>query len=120
MDICVNIKSIGVRYGTSGWLKDQIESGKIRFEESNDYYIPFWSSYDTVSCIRTHGLIMRDDKNSALIAYRNADGEYRYNINDALGCEPYSHWCLSLTEAAKDSLRTICEEWIEKVESEEQ
>ena len=120
MEIKVNIKSVGTRYGTSGWLKEQIERGKIRFEESNDCYIPFWSCYDRADNIRTHGLVMRDDKNSALIAYRNAEGEYRYNISDALGSEPYSHWCLSLTEAAKDSLRTICEEWIEKVESEEQ
>lgn len=120
MEIKLNIKSVGFRYGTSGWLKNQIENGKIWFEESNDYYIPLWDSYNIAGNIRTHGLIICDGKNSALIAYRNIDGEYKYNVDDALGSEPYSYWYLNLTEAAKDILRSICAEWIEKVEAEEQ
>lgn len=117
MNINVNIKNIGCRYGTVGWLREQLESKSIWLEESNNYYIPTWGAceYDD---IKTHGLVIRDGKHSALIAYRDDEGDYVYNVSEALGCTPYSHWCLNLTEAAKDALREICKAWIEKVESE--
>ena len=119
MEIKVNIKSLGFRYGTSGWLKNQIDNGNIWFEESNDYYIPIWSS--CIPQVKTHGLVMRDDKNCALIAYRNFNGEYKYNIDEALGDDEYiNYWCLNLTEVAKDILCTICKDWIAKMELEEQ
>lgn len=121
MEIKVNIKSVGLRHGTSGWLKNQIESEKIWFEESNDYYIPIWSPYwDPYRNIKTHGLVIRDGKNSALIAYRNTEGEYVYNVSASLGSGEFSHWPLNLTEAAEDSLREICKKWVEKMELEEQ
>lgn len=116
MDIKVNIKAAGYRYGTSGWLKNQIESKKIWFEESNNYYIPIWSFDNTLGNVKTHGLVIRDNGNSALIAYRNIEGDYKYNISNSLGNDEFSHWHLNLTEAAKDILCTICEEWIAKME----
>lgn len=112
MKIVIDIKSVGIRYGTVGWLKNQISSGEIWFEESNNYYVPIWDSYNVEERTLTHGLVIRDNKHSALIAYRNMDGGYKYNVKAALGCSPEAHWCLNLTAAAQGALEEICEEWI--------
>ena len=119
MEVIVNIKEIGSRYGTVGWMREQLENGTIQLKESNNYFLPYWSNTRS-SKIKTHGLVIYDSDHSALIAYRELDGTYECDIENALGDKPYSHWCLNLTKAAKEALREICERWIEKVEASEE
>lgn len=115
MNTTINIKAIGVKFGTVGWLKQQLESGELILEESNDYYIPIWSNCYIPVPIKTHGLIIRDKsgKNSALLAYRTLDGDYKYNISAPLSADEFAHWPMALTDAAKDALRDICSAWID-------
>jgi hypothetical protein len=115
MNTTVKIKAVGERYGTVGWLRESINSGKLVFEESNSYYIPPWSNDDVPPKTQTHGLIIRDAKNenNALLAYRNMSGSYKYNVNRALDESQFAHWPLPLTSAAIEALESICEAWIE-------
>lgn len=114
MKTTINIKSIGKRYGTVGWLKQQFEEGNIILEESNNFYIPWWSN-GCIPYTQTHGLVMRDkeDKHSVLIAYRNMDGEYKYAVQKAIKDTEFSHWTLALTDAAIEVLEAICDKWID-------
>lgn len=110
MNLEIRIKNVGVRYGTVGWLKSQLESGELLLEESNNFYLPGGGCR-----IHTHGLIIRDktSENSALLAYRNVDGRYRESVANALGDDArVSHWPMNLTAAAVDALEDICIAWI--------
>jgi len=121
----VRIKNIGVKSGTVGWLKNQLESGELILEESNSYYIPIWDQACDWSRgtdkIVTHGLVLREKNKAdgALIAYRGIDGEYVYNVNSAIGIEPYAHLKMLLTEAAVKALEQVCLLWIAEQKSEE-
>ena len=117
MKINVEIKPVGNRYGTAGWLQKQISTCKIRFRESNTFYIPPWSTCGSVPKVQTHGLVIYDDnEHSALIAYRTCDGIYECNVEKALGNDVNSHWCLNLTKAAINVIKRICISWIKKVQ----
>lgn len=121
MKVTTSIKAMGKRYGTVGWLKSELENGNIVLEERNDYYLPVWSGDDVGFKTKTHGLIIRDreNKHSAILAYRHINGEYGYAVTTALGEGPQCQWSLCLTEAAFDALKEICAAWIEEVEREE-
>jgi hypothetical protein len=104
----IEIKSVGKAQGTVGWLKSQIESGKIVFEESNSYYIP-------PTNIVTHSLIMKNNKgDGSLIAYRDFNGEYITAEDDGTldmtydGCQTD----INFTDAAKSVIFQIAQKWI--------
>lgn len=120
MDITINIKNSGFNYGTSGWLKNQIETGEISFEESNNYYLPLWADNYNGSNILTHCLIMKskDEKNNARIAFRNIKSTYEHNVSHALNSSEYSDWQLNLTKAAKNIIVDICDKWIDSQDEE--
>ena len=116
MELTINIKNLGFNYGTSGWLKNQIETGEISFEESNDYYLPMWADNYNGSNTLTHSLIMKskDGKNHARIAFRSGKSVYEHNVTHALKGSEFADWQINLTSAAINILVDICDKWIDK------
>lgn len=120
MNLNINIKKVGFKYGTIGWLRNAIATGDIILYEANSWYIPIWGNDYGHSKILTHGLVISDKekKNNALLAYRKINGEYGYSVKNALAEDDFGHWALCLTDAAINALENICEAWMEIQEQE--
>jgi hypothetical protein len=117
MKTTINIKAVGTARGTVGWLREQLETGEMVLEESNDYFYPSWGE-DAVSIpphTPVHGLVIRDKdgKNSAILAYRGED-HYDYCLRGLMEVDysALSSWYLPLTDAAREALEEICRQWI--------
>jgi hypothetical protein len=114
MDVQVQIKGIGYKRGTSGWLADGLRSGKITI-------------YESISKSGKHALYIKDGDQAAVCLAiwdimdfaRYADAEVAQYIDYA----PNDNWAevdalLALTEAASDALQALAQGWCNQVKSE--
>ena len=97
----INIKSIGYKVGTSGWIKAQLESGEATIKEGLS------------EASKKHGLWLQYDNNGpkqVCLAIWDADdiGESLYQVT-----HEYTHssnWAL-LTPAVQAMLTSVAQQW---------
>lgn len=97
----INIKSIGHKVGTSGWIKTQLESGAATIKEG-------LSKGD-----KKHGLWLEYDNNGprqvCLAIWDQYDlGASQYQITDYFGDNPT--WAI-LTPAVQAMLTSVAQQW---------